>query len=236
MSKQKQQKKKPSAYKAKNSKKFPKIRPLTKKQDILIQAMKEYQVVATTGSPGTGKTFLPISRACQLYTQEEIEKIVLTRPNVSRSKSLGFRPGDLIEKAWEWFAEVMSVMSMWFDNGGIQTGLKNGNIELVPFETMKGRSFNDGFVFLDEAQNTQPDEMLMFLTRIGEDAQVVMNGDMNQSDIGQNSGLKKALDVFEFGQMEVPVIEFTHDDIVRGDFCKQLIINWEAYNKEVERR
>lgn len=228
MAKQKQ--KKTSTYKTKR--RYPTVRPLTKKQSLLMKTMEEYQVVVTIGSPGTGKTFLPISKACQLYMHKDIEKIVLTRPNVSRSKSLGYRPGDLIEKAWEWFAEVMSVMSMWFDYGGIQTGLKNGNIELVPFETMKGRSFNDGFIFLDEAQNTQPEEMLTFLTRIGQNTQVVINGDMNQSDIGPNSGLRRALDVFEYGQMEVPVIEFTHDDIVRGDFCKELIINWEAYHKE----
>ena len=221
--------KKHSTYKQKTQQHIPRLHPLTRKQEALIHAIEGNQMVVTTGSPGTGKTYVPASLAARAYLREDIDYIILTRPNVSQSKSLGFRPGDMIEKAWEWFAEVLSVLEKWLQPGGLYTAMKKGNIQIVPFETMRGRSFNNGFVFLDEAQNTTVDEMKMFVTRIG-DANVVLNGDINQSDIGANSGLRRALDIIRACGMDVPVIEFDHEDIVRSELCKQWIVNWEDYH------
>jgi phosphate starvation-inducible PhoH-like protein len=107
--------------------------------------------------------------------------------------------------------------------------LSKGQIEMVPFESMRGRSFNDSWVLLDEAQNVTPVEMKMFLTRIGEGSKVVVNGDVRQSDLHSNSGLMTAIDIIDKFDMDVPVIDFQSDDIVRSDLCKQFIINWTEY-------
>ena len=113
--------------------------------------------------------------------------------------------------------------------GAVETGIKNGNIEIAPFETMRGRSFTDAFVILDEAQNVTPHEIKMFLTRIGQNCTVILNGDIFQSDLSETSGLSKAIHMVKKYMLPVPVIEFQAEDIVRSDLCKQWII---AFMKE----
>jgi phosphate starvation-inducible PhoH-like protein len=118
---------------------------------------------------------------------------------------------------------VLEVLHWHLGRGAVDTGIKNGNIEIAPFETMRGRSFRDAFVILDEAQNVTPHEIKMFLTRVGENCKVILNGDVFQSDLQETSGLSKAIHMVKKYMLPVPVIEFEMQHIVRSDLCKQWI-------------
>jgi phosphate starvation-inducible PhoH-like protein len=211
----------------------PPLKALNKRQEILIKYINTKQMVVTTGFAGTGKTYIPAVLAADALLQGAAkggtDKIYLTRPNVASGRPLGFRPGDLTEKMREWFAEVLRILQERMGTEKFKFALSKGQIEMVPFESMRGRSFNDSWVLLDEAQNVTPVEMKMFLTRIGEGSKVIVNGDVRQSDLNTNSGLMTAIDIIDKFDMDVPVIDFQSDDIVRSDLCKQFIINWTEY-------
>jgi hypothetical protein len=135
----------------------------------------------------------------------------------------------LEEKMMPWVMPVLEVLHWNLGKGTVETGIKNGNIEIAPFETMRGRSFQDAFVILDEAQNVTVHEIKMFLTRIGQNCKVILNGDIQQSDLSETSGLSKAIHLAKKHHIPVPVIEFDFDDIVRSELCKQWI---KAFTKE----
>lgn len=204
----------------------PPLLPKTERQADYINAIKGYQQVVVLGPAGTGKTYIAATIAADMYEAGMIDKIILTRPNVSAGKSIGFFPGSLEEKMAPWMAPVIDVLRQRMDTGVLDTAFKNGNIEIVPFETMRGRSFNNAFVILDEAQNTSTHEMKMFLTRIGENCKVIINGDIMQSDLHETSGLSKAIHMTKKYLLPVPVIEFEVNDIVRSELCKQWIVAW----------
>ena len=208
------------------------VKPLNSSQDRLIHSIKHNQMTVTTGVAGTGKTYVPTVLSAREYVKGRVDKIILSRPNVEAGRPLGYRPGDLQEKLREWFAEIFSIYTRLLGPGFVETGLKNGTIELVPFESMRGRNFDDAFIILDEAQNTLPVEMKMFSTRIGEGTTVVINGDMNQSDISAKSGLKVFCDLIELNNLPIPMIEFGVDDIVRSELCRDLIVAWDKYERE----
>jgi phosphate starvation-inducible PhoH-like protein len=212
--------------------KKPPLFPKTERQADYIKAVTEFQQVVVLGPAGTGKTYIAATIAADLYELGKIDRIILTRPNVSAGKSIGFFPGTLEEKMAPWMAPVIDVLNKRMEKGAYETAVKNGNIEVVPFETMRGRSFNDAFVILDEAQNTSPHEMKMFLTRVGENCKVIINGDVMQSDLNESSGLSKAIHMAKKYMLPVPVIEFEVGDIVRSELCKAWIV---AFMKE-ERR
>lgn len=198
--------------------------PKTAKQAEYIKALNEYEQVVVLGPAGTGKTYCPAVLAATLLCQGKIRKLILTRPNVPAGRTLGLIPGTMEEKFAPWAAPVMEIIQDTIGKGALETHIKNGNIVCVPFETMRGLTFNDSFVILDEAQNTSPAEMAMFLTRIGENSRVVCNGDISQSDIKGNSGLHVILrGVKEYG-LPVGLVEFGYDDIVRSELCKQWVM------------
>lgn len=204
--------------------------PLNKNQELYLDALKKHDQMIVCGYSGTGKTFIAATTAANMYATRQVDKIILTRPNVSVGKDLGYFPGDLNEKFGPWAAPVVSVLEEQLGKAVVETGIKNGNIELAPMSVMRGRSFKNAFVILDEAQNTSIPEIKMFLTRIGEGCKVVINGDIKQSDIGQQSGLSKIIHLAKKYHMDIPVIEFGIDDIVRSDICKQWIIAFEGEN------
>jgi len=212
-----------SNYKAKarveEQEKFPVIAPMSKKQAEYLEALNEHQQIIVTGCAGTGKTFLSASRAADNLRVGSISKIVLTRPNVPAGRSLGHFPGTLDEKFSHWVVPFTEVIQTRMNKGAYEVAVKRGDIECVPFEVMRGRTFNDSFIILDEAQNTTPQEMKMFLTRIGRNSQVVINGDISQSDLKEASGLYTVLSMIKKYKMEIPHIEFTVDDIVRSNIC-----------------
>jgi phosphate starvation-inducible PhoH-like protein len=197
--------------------------PKTERQKEYIDALKTNPQVVVTGAAGTGKTYIAATKAAILYEMGVIDKIILTRPNVPAGRSLGFFPGTLEEKIAPWIVPFVEVLEDHLGKDVVELAIKAGNIDIVPFEVMRGRTFKNAFVILDEAQNASAHELKMFLSRVGENAQVVINGDIMQSDLKAESGLSKLMSIIKSQKLPVPVIEFTLDDIVRSDICAMWI-------------
>jgi phosphate starvation-inducible protein PhoH and related proteins len=212
-----------TTYKNADNKQEAVLLPQNDRQSDYIEAIKSYNQIIVLGPAGTGKTYIAATYAANLYLTKQIDKIIITRPNVAAGKSIGYFPGTLEEKMMPWVMPVLEVLHWHMGKGAVETGIKNGNIEIAPFETMRGRSFKDAFVILDEAQNVTPHEIKMFLTRVGENCKVILNGDIFQSDLQDTSGLSKAIHMVKKYLLPVPVIEFQMEDIVRSDLCKQWI-------------
>jgi len=207
------------------------LKALNDNQKTYIKALNDSNQVIVCGCSGTGKTYIAATYAANMYAQKQIDKIILTRPNVSVGKDLGYFPGTLEEKFQPWALPILDVLVEQLGKGVVETGIKAGNIEMAPLSTMRGRSFKNAFIILDEAQNTTTPEVKMFLTRIGYNCKVVINGDIKQSDILSESGLATTLRLVKQNNMSVPVIEFGIEDIVRSDICKQWIIAFERGGK-----
>jgi len=196
-------------------------------QQRYISALQSHSQIIVTGFSGTGKTFIAASHAANLYANRRIDRIILTRPNIAVGKDLGYLPGTLEEKYTPWIMPVLDVLEQQLGKNVVETGMKNGNIQMVPLSVMRGRSFNKSFIIVDEAQNLTIHEMKMLLTRVGKECTIVINGDIKQSDINQQSGLSKILHLAKKYNMNIPTIEFGVEDIVRSDICKQWIIAFE---------
>ena len=197
--------------------------PKNANQRAYIQALKTAPQIIITGPAGTGKTYIAATKAAQLYDAGLIEKIILTRPNVASGRSLGFFPGTMEEKSAPWIVPFLEVLEEHLGVEPVKLAMSRGNITVVPFEVMRGRTFKEAFVILDEAQNASAHELKMFLSRIGEGTQCVLNGDVMQSDLREKSGLKTILEMIKDQNLPVPTIEFTVDDIVRSDICAMWI-------------
>jgi phosphate starvation-inducible PhoH-like protein len=201
----------------------PPIRPLNPTQSDYLDALKTSPQVVVLGPAGTGKTWIAATFAADLYRQRRIDKIILTRPNVPCGRSLGFFPGTMEEKFAPWAEPVIQAIKERMGAGAYDIALKNGDIELVPFEVMRGRSWKSAFILLDEAQNATPAEMKTFLTRIGEESTIVINGDVSQCDLREASGLRTVIHLIKSQMLPVPVIEFTLNDIVRSGICEMWV-------------
>jgi len=197
----------------------PPIKALNSTQADYLAALKHSQQIVVLGPAGAGKTWIAATYAADLFRQGRIERIVLTRPNVPCGRSLGFFPGTLQEKFAPWAVPIAEAIKERIGEGAFDVAVKRGDIEMVPFEVMRGRTWKNAFVLLDEAQNTSVMEIKTFLTRIGEDCISVVNGDVSQSDIREASGLRKMIELIRSHGLPVPVIEFTLDDIVRSGLC-----------------
>jgi phosphate starvation-inducible PhoH-like protein len=205
------------------------LNPLNSSQKAYIDALKSHQQVIVLGPSGTGKTYIAATYAANLYVNRRIGKIIVTRPAVSVGKSLGALPGNLEEKFGPWLSPVVSVLEQQLGKGVVETGIKNGNIVMAPLEYMRGSSFKDAFVLADECQNLDVAQFKMLVTRIGENCTLVMNGDIRQSDIKEQSGLSKAIHLAKKYNIDACVVEFTLDDVVRSDMCRQWL---EAFYEE----
>jgi phosphate starvation-inducible PhoH-like protein len=210
-------------YKNASAKKTSGIVPRTPKQAEFLAALKESRQVFVLGPAGTGKTYLTATHAADLYTLKEIDKIVITRPHVAVGKELGFLKGDLTEKTMPWALPVLDVLEKHLGKGAVETGIKNGNIEMAPLALMRGRSFDNAFIIVDETQNITTHELKMLLTRVGEGTTIVLNGDVQQSDLKEADGLSKVIHLAKKHLLPVPIIEFGVEDIVRSDICKQWV-------------
>jgi len=199
------------------------ITPRTDKQKELIDAIKSSSQVLILGPAGTGKTYVTATCAADLYTLKEIDKIIITRPHVAVGKDIGFLPGTLEEKAQPWALPVLDVLIKHLGKGAVETGLKNGNIEIATLALMRGRSFDNAFIIADEAQNIEVPEIKMLLTRVGEGSTIVLNGDIQQSDLKGTSGLSKVIHLSKKHMLDVPVVEFGVDDIVRSGICAEWV-------------
>ena len=199
------------------------IQPLTDRQGQYLDALGSHSQVIVLGPAGTGKTYIAGTRAADQLRQRRIAKVIITRPNVASGRSLGFFPGTLEEKIAPWVAPLTETMKERMGAAAFDIACKTGDIEIVPFEVMRGRTFKNCLVILDEAQNTTLSEIKMFLTRIGDDCQVIINGDVSQTDLRETSGLRTVIHLVKSRMMAIPIVEFTIEDIVRSGICAEWV-------------
>lgn len=202
------------------------IEPMNERQAEYIVAVDSHEQVITIGSSGTGKTWIAATKAVNALLSGDVTKIILTRPYVAVGRSSGALPGTLGEKYDPVFAPVMDVIKEQLGKGKTDTLVKNETIEMAPIEYMRGRSFKDAFIICDESQNLTEHEALMLVTRIGEGCKTIFNGDLRQADIKADSGLAKMIRLARSGAVNVPVIEFGPDDIVRGGLVREWLLAW----------
>lgn len=203
-----------------------KVEPLqaqTEAQGHYIHALESATLVFAIGPAGTGKTYVAASYAAEQLAQKRIQQIIITRPNIEVGAGMGFLPGELEDKYRPFLAPFREVMIERMGISQYEYNLKTEKISPRPLAYMRGATFNDTFVILDEAQNTTPAEMKMFLTRIGRNCTVVVDGDTEQCDLNGPSGLNDAVNRLE-GIPGVSVVEFTEDDIVRSSIIKDILI------------
>ena len=210
-------------YKNADNKKVSGLVPRTTNQKSLWEAMRDSSQVFVLGPAGTGKTYVTATYAADCYTLKQIDRIVITRPHVSVGKDIGFLPGSLEEKTYPWALPVLDVLQKHLGKGVVDTGIKNGNIEMAPLALMRGRSFDNAFIIVDETQNITIHELKMLLTRVGEGSTIVLNGDVQQSDLKEADGLSKTIHLVKKYMLPVPVVEFGVDDIVRSDICAEWV-------------
>ncbi|MFV0380265.1 MAG: PhoH family protein [Anaerorhabdus sp.] len=208
-----------------------KIFPKTKGQKHFVEAMDKSDIIFSVGPAGTGKTFLAVAKGATLLKKGDVKRIVLTRPAVEAGESLGFLPGDLKEKVDPYLTPLYDALYTMF--GVIQTDkyIEKGIIEIAPLAYMRGRTLDDAFVILDEAQNTTETQMKMFLTRLGFNSKMVINGDITQIDLkyNQNSGLKDAIKVLK-DIKEIMLVKLTSEDVVRHPLVQKIIDSYERSN------
>jgi len=204
----------------------PPLEAKTAAQGRYIAAIKRRgSVTFGIGSAGTGKTYIAGALACDALKSRSVERIIITRPAVDAGESMGFLPGELEEKYEPYIAAFRAVLTERLGRGAVEMFLKNGRIEAVPLGYMRGLTFKDAFVVMDEAQNATPEQMKLFLTRIGENCTVVINGDESQVDIAGPSGLTDG--VRRVGHIPcVSAIRFGAKDVVRSGFAQEVV---EAY-------
>lgn len=197
--------------------------PLTENQRLYINAIETGGQIIGLGPSGSGKSYIPATIAANKLLLREINRVIITRPAVSVGKSLGALPGTLEEKFEPWLGPILSTMEKVLTKNDLDTNLKNGNILYAPLEYMRGASYEDTMVIVDEAQNLTVDQAIMLVTRIGEDCTLVLNGDVRQSDLKETSGLTKLIHLCKKYNINATVVEFDLDDIVRSDVCKQWV-------------
>jgi phosphate starvation-inducible PhoH-like protein len=205
------------------------IAPKTKNQQILVDAVNESDVVFAIGPAGTGKTYISVALAVQALKNKLVKKIIITRPAVEAGENLGFLPGDLQEKIDPYLRPIYDALDDMIHPEKLQYYLENRVIEIAPLAYMRGRTLNRAFILLDEAQNTTPMQLKMFLTRMGPQSKMIVNGDRSQIDLPKNqeSGLIHATKVLE----DIPGITFVEldtRDVIRHRIVRDII---NAYNK-----
>ena len=208
------------------------IYPKTQGQYDFVKAMAEKPVVFAIGPAGTGKTFLAVSAAVAALKKEEVRRIVLTRPAVEAGESLGFLPGDLKEKVDPYLTPLYDGLHEMLGNEQTERLMEKGIIEIAPLAYMRGRTLNDAFVILDEAQNTTSSQMKMFLTRLGFHSHMVITGDVTQIDLNERveSGLLSARRILS-GMDDIAILELSADDVVRHPLVQKIIERYSRFER-----
>lgn len=209
------------------------IKAKTKGQSKYVKCIRDNTLTIGTGPAGTGKTFLAVAMAVEALRAKSITRIILTRPAVEAGERLGFLPGDLQSKIDPYLRPLYDALFEMLGAENYQRHLERGSIEIAPLAYMRGRTLDDSFIILDEAQNTTPEQMKMFLTRLGFNSKAVVTGDMSQTDLpyGQRSGLAIARHVLD-GVEGVGVYEFTDRDVVRHPLVRRIINAYDKYERE----
>ncbi len=201
-------------------------------QALYVKALRERELVFGLGPAGTGKTYLAVAAAVDLLMTGRVERIILSRPAVEAGERLGFLPGDLRDKVDPYLRPIYDALNDMLPADQLSRRMSNGEIEIAPIAFMRGRTLAHAFVILDEAQNTTPVQMKMFLTRLGEGSRMVVTGDPTQVDlpVGVRSGLTDALDALR-GLDDIAVIRFTEQDVVRHSLVARIVGAYDARDR-----
>ena len=210
------------------------VRARTAGQDAYLRALKRHALVFATGPAGTGKTWLAVAQAVQLFERKDVDRIVLSRPAVEAGERLGFLPGDMREKVDPYLRPIYDALYDLMDARIVERALQSGEIEIAPLAFMRGRTLSHAAVILDEAQNTTAMQMKMLLTRLGENSRMVITGDPSQVDLppGQTSGLADAVRLLE-GIDGIGHVTFTSADVIRHELVARIV---DAYDKAAARK
>ena len=208
------------------------IKPRSKRQIEYFDLVKKRQMVFCCGPAGTGKTYLAVAFAVSMLKTGAIEKIILTRPAVEAGERLGFLPGDLKEKIDPFLRPIYDALNDMLPFSEVMKKIESGFIEIAPLAFMRGRTLSNSFIILDESQNTTSVQMKMFLTRLGENSKMVINGDLSQVDLpsGTRSGLRESINILK-GTKDIGFIEFTDKDVVRNPLVSKIVSKYEEFEK-----
>ena len=207
--------------------------PRSEKQKNYVRALKESDIVISTGPAGTGKTFLAVAVGLTMLLEKKIERIILSRPAVEAGERLGFLPGDMREKVDPYLRPLYDSLYDLLDFEKIQKKIEIGDIEIAPLAFMRGRTLKNSFAILDEAQNATDTQIKMFLTRIGENSKIVINGDPSQIDLPNKnlSGLNRSKKIL--GNLsEISIIDFDHSDVVRHPLVSKIVKAYSDINND----
>jgi len=206
------------------------ITPKTINQKKYIECIRKYDIVFGIGPAGTGKTYLAMAMAVNFLMNKSVRRIILTRPAIEAGESLGYLPGDMYEKVGPYLRPLYDALYDMMEVNRIQDYIERGIIEVAPLAYMRGRTLNDSFIILDEAQNSTPDQMKMFLTRLGFDSKTLLTGDATQSDLpsGRESGLDHVQRILK-NIKGIKFIHFTGEDVVRHPLVQDIV---RAYDRE----
>lgn len=209
------------------------IKCKTISQKNYVNSIRKNSLVFGVGPAGTGKTYLAVALAVRALKNNEVERIVLTRPAIEAGEKLGFLPGDMAEKVDPYLRPLYDALADMLGVEGYQRLMEKGTIEIAPLAFMRGRTLSNAFIILDEAQNTTCEQMKMFLTRIGEGSKMVVNGDLSQIDLPRDklSGLRQAAEVFQNVEENIKVCYFSQFDVVRCDLVSDIVAIYDLYEK-----
>ncbi len=213
------------------------IKAKTVGQKRYINAIRENTVVFGIGPAGTGKTYLAVAMAVKAFKAHEVNRIILTRPAVEAGESLGFLPGDLQQKVDPYLRPLYDALFEMFGAEGFQRQMEKGTIEVAPLAYMRGRTLDESFIILDEAQNTTSEQMKMFLTRLGNGSKAVVTGDVTQIDLpgGKKSGLKEVIKILK-NIDGIATVRFDEKDVVRHHLVQEIVKAYERYAEKTEGR
>jgi phosphate starvation-inducible PhoH-like protein len=209
-----------------------KVAPKTVNQKRYVDSIRNNTITFGIGPAGTGKTFLAVALAAAALSRREVNRIILTRPAVEAGERLGFLPGDLMAKVDPYLRPLFDALHDMMEAERVSQHLERGVIEVAPLAFMRGRTLNDSFIILDEAQNTSPEQMKMFLTRLGFNSKVVVTGDITQVDLPreQTSGLIAVADVLDHVE-DVEFVRFGDEDVVRHKLVRRIVAAYDAHSQ-----
>jgi phosphate starvation-inducible protein PhoH and related proteins len=212
---------------------LPNFRPLTTGQETYLRCIEQNEVILCHGPAGTGKTYLAVAAAIDYYRRKKVQRIVLTRPAVEAGERLGYLPGTLYEKVNPYLIPLFDALNDLLRFDRVRRLMERNVIEVAPLAFMRGRSLNNSFIILDEAQNTTYSQMKMFLTRMGRSSRVVVTGDITQIDLerGHESGFIHALRILRHAGPPVGIVELTRGDVVRNPVVERIIAAYEQHEQ-----
>ena len=208
------------------------LKPRSKKQKDYFELVRDKEMVFCCGPAGTGKTYLAVAFAVSMLKSGQVDKIILSRPAVEAGERLGFLPGDLKEKIDPYLRPIYDALNEMLPFGEVLKKIESGHIEIAPIAFMRGRTLSNAFIILDESQNTTAVQMKMFLTRLGENSKMIINGDLSQVDLpsGTKSGLREAIKILS-NIKQIGFIKFDEKDVVRNSLVSKIVSNYESFEK-----